>query len=117
MQQIANDAEQPLEELIAQRLQSSLNLPVLPPDEEAELAALEHLSDDALWTIAREQLPASIQARMQTLMDENSRGKISDADYTELGKLVERGQRLTLRKARAAALLTRRGHRVTQDDL
>jgi len=83
-------------------------LPVLPPDEEAELAALHHLSDDALWTIARAQMQDSLQARMQTLMDRNSLGQITAEEYAELEALVERGQKLTLRKAEAAAILTER---------
>ena len=32
-------------------------LPVPPSDTQAELDALQHLSDDALWTMAREQMP------------------------------------------------------------
>ena len=115
LQQLAAETAQPLEDIVVRRLKSSLALPMLPADEEAELAALEHLSDDALWTIARERLPESVQERMQTLMDRNDLGEISPGEYVELSVLVERGQRLTLRKARSAALLTRRGYTITED--
>ena len=91
--------------------------PMLPPDEEAELAALKHLSDDALWTIAREQLSDDVQARMQVLMDRNSSGELTTDEYAELATLVERGQRLTLRKSEAAAVLTHRGYTVHRSDL
>ncbi len=115
--QIAEATEQPLEEVLLSRLKSALPLPVLPPDEEAELEALKHLSDDALWTIAREQMPQEVRERMQVLMDRNSRGTITPDEYRTLEGLVDRGQRLTLRKSEAAALLTRRGYTVHPDDL
>jgi hypothetical protein len=35
------------------------------------LEALKFLADDALWTIAREQMLEDRQVRMQTLMDAN----------------------------------------------
>lgn len=107
-QQIAETTSQPLEVVLLSRLKSALPLPPLPPDEEAELQALHYLSDDALWTIAREQMPDEQQAQMQTLMDKNSLGTISPDEYPTLEDLVDRGQRLMLRKSEAAAILTRR---------
>jgi hypothetical protein len=65
------------------------------------------------WTIAREQMPDNLQIRMQDLMDNNSVGTITSEEYTELEGLVERGQRLMVRKSEAAALLTRRGYKIT----
>ncbi|KAB2864120.1 MAG: hypothetical protein F9K46_05065 [Anaerolineae bacterium] len=107
-QQIAETTSQPLEAVLLSRLKSALPLPQLPPDEEAELQALHYLSDDALWTIAREQMPDEQQGHMQTLMDKNSLGTISPDEYAALEGLVDRGQRLMLRKSEAAAILTRR---------
>ncbi len=113
---IAKRTSQPVERVLVGYLES-LALEPLPPDEQAELDALAYLSDDALWTIAREQMPASLQAQMQVLMERNSRGQLSDNERGELDELVERGQHLTLRKAEAAALLTRRGQQVTPQNL
>ena len=79
--------------------------------------ALKYLSDDALWTVAREQMPSACQERMQKLMDGNTQGKLSDEEHGELAQLVEQGQRLTLRKGKAAALLTERGHKVNRQAL
>ena len=95
----------------------SAPLPTLPPEEEAELDALKNLSEDALWTIAREQMPDDLQGRMQDLMDKNSVGTITTEEYIEFEGLVERGQRLMVRKSEAAALLTRRGCKVTPKDM
>ncbi|MCC6617140.1 MAG: hypothetical protein IT320_26945 [Anaerolineae bacterium] len=112
--QIAEETSRPVDQVMIEYLRTlSTPLPALPPDEEAELEALKNLSDDALWTIAREQMPNDVQTRMQDLMDKNSRGTLASDEYSELEMLVERGQRLMVRKSEAAALLTERGYTVT----
>lgn len=116
--QIAEETSQRVDEVMIEYLRTlSTRLPTLPPEEEAELDALKNLSDDALWTIAREQMSDDLQVRMQDLMDKNSIGTITSDEYTELEGLVERGQRLMVRKSEAAALLTQRGYRVTPKDM
>jgi hypothetical protein len=116
---LAEATDQPLEAVLAQGLEAAFSepLPSLPPDEQAELNALSHLSDDALWTIAREQMPEAKQNRLQTLMDKNTQGSLSEAEKVEFDALVDQGQRLMLRKGQAAALLTERGYRVTAKDM
>jgi hypothetical protein len=84
-------------------------LPDLEPEEQRELETLTLLSDDALRTIACEQLPADRQMRMQTLMDANSQGTLDDVQRSELATLVAQGQRLSVRKAQADTLLAERG--------
>ena len=116
--EIANEIAQPVEQVMIDHLRTlSAPLPSLPLEEEAELAAMRNLSDDALWTIAREQMAKPLQKRMQQLMDNNSRGTLIPEDRSELASLVERGQRLMLRKSEAVALLTQRGHTVTSKEL
>ena len=116
---IAEATGQPLESVLVRQLEDAFAepLPTLPPDEQRELDALADLSDEALWTIAREQMPEAKQARMQALMDDHSRETLSGKPYAELEQLVQQGQRLMLRKAQAAALLTERGYTVTPKDL
>jgi hypothetical protein len=115
--QIAQTTAQPVEQVLIDHLKTlSVPLPVLPPDEQAELDALHSLSDDALWTIAREQMPDAIQAQAHHLMDKNARGTITEDEHAELEKLVERGDRLMLRKAEAGALLRERGYEFAQTD-
>ena len=79
---IAEETAQPVEQVLIDHLK---HLPdsfaALPPDEQEELAALRHLSDDALWTIAAEQMPHDVQERMQILMDANSLGTITPEEY------------------------------------
>jgi hypothetical protein len=95
----------------------SAPLPTLPQAEQDELNALAHFSDAALWTIAREQMPSSEQARLQILMDLNNTGALSDIEQDEFDQPIELGQRLMLRKAHAAALLTEHGYTVTPQDM
>ena len=115
--EIAETVAQPVEQLLLDHLKTLVPpLPVLPPDTQVELAALHHLSYDALWTIAREQMLEDVQARAHALMDTNSRDVMTDEEHAELEKLVERGDRLILRKAEAAALLRKRGYTFTQKD-
>jgi hypothetical protein len=91
--QVAEETSKPVDHVMIEYLRTlSVPLPVLPPEEEAELEALKNLSDDALWTIAREQMPDNLQGRLADLMDKNSIGTISSEEYTELEGLVERGQ-------------------------
>ncbi len=115
--QIAETTSQPVEQVLIDYLKTlSAPLPELPPAEQAELDALHQLSDDALWTIAREQMPTEVQARAHELMDKQSFGTVPDEEQAELERLVERGDRLMLRKAEAAAILRNRGYPFTQKD-
>lgn len=86
-------------------------------EELAALEAMQNLSDDALWAVAREQMPAEAQARMSVLMTKNNFGTITDEEYAELTAHVEEGNKLTLRKATAMKYLMDRGYKVTLDDL
>jgi hypothetical protein len=107
VQRLAEQTSQPVDERFLD----------LPGDEQAELKAIAYLSDDALWTIAREQMPKALQERMSALMTRNTRGTITDAEHIELTELVERGNKLTLRKAQAMNYLMDRGYTVRLDDL
>jgi hypothetical protein len=113
-QRLAKQTSQSVDDLICMRLEGALDQPMLdlPSDERAELQALAYLSTDALWTIAREQMPPAVQHTMSQLMGKNSQGTITAEEFRDLSALVERGQRLTLRKAQAVKLLLDRGYAV-----
>ncbi len=90
VQQIARATAQPVDVVLLEYLQRLAEaVPVLAAEEEAELQALRYLSDDALWALMREQMAAETQARLQTLMDKNSRGEITPAEHQELARLPE----------------------------
>lgn len=108
----AETLSEPIESLLLRRIEEAFGggYMRISPDERAELNALGFLSDDALWTIAREQMPDERQLRMQHRMTRNSAGTISAEEHEELARLVEQGQRLALCKAHAADLLMNRGY-------
>lgn len=115
---IASKIGQPVEEVLLEPIRRTYDTEhALPGDEEAELAALKWLTDDALWTIARERFPKAIDEESQDLGYKNNMGTITAAEYERLSEIVERGDRLMLRKATAAAILTERGHKVGLEDL
>jgi hypothetical protein len=115
-QRLAKHTAQSVDEIICARLEGALDQPLidLPSDERAELHAMAYLSTDALWTIAREQMPPDVQQAMSQLMEKNSQGTITAEEFRALSALVERGQRLTLRKAQAMKLLLDRGYAVSR---
>lgn len=112
-QQLAATTNQSVQQVLIDHLRM---LSLLPLDEQTELNALRYLSDDALWTIAAEQVSEATNARMQTLMDKNTAGTLTDVEHAELERLVERGERLMVRKAEAAGILIERGHTFSQED-
>jgi len=111
LRQLAARRRQPVESIIEDRLFTSLDdeLDNLPSDEQAELRALHHLSNDALRAIAAEQMTSVNQALMGQLMAKNSKGELNQEEQETLAELVERGDRLMVRKAEAAAILVQRG--------
>src|SRR5579859_2536883 len=119
LHEMAEAASQPVEAVAIQYLESTLDgdFVGLPSDEQQELMALNRLSDDALWTIAGEQMPHSQLDRMSLLLALNKRSTLTDAETAELDVLLARGDRLMLRKAEAAAILTRRGYQISRNDL
>ena len=118
-QRLAKQTARSVDEIICTRLEDALDQPLIeiPSDERAELHAMAYLSADALWTIAREQMPPDIQQSMSQLMEKNSQGTITAEEFRALSALVERGQRLALRKAQAMKLLVDRGYAVSLDAL
>jgi hypothetical protein len=112
LRQLARRRQQPVETIVADRLFTALDdeLDSLPTGEQAELRALHHLSIDALRAIAAEQMSPANQALMAQLMERNSQGELSQDERKTLVALVERGERLMLRKAEAAATLVQRGY-------
>jgi hypothetical protein len=117
--QVAAGTAQSVEAVLLQQLKVAFLAPVptLPLDEQRELEALTSLSDEALWTLACAQMVQDKQARMHVLMDANSQGTLDEAQRLALETLVVQGQRLSVRKAQAAALLTERGYQVTSEAL
>jgi hypothetical protein len=116
-QHLADALSKPVEDVLLEHLNTlTIDVSQLPDDIQGELNALQYLSDDALWTIAREQMPADEQKIAHRLMSKNTQGTITNDERIILETYVERSDRLMLRKAEAATILQKRGHIFTQAD-
>lgn len=119
LHQLAAQQRQPFEQFVTDHLRLMIDEPFvqLPESEQAELQVLRYLSDDALWTIATEQMAASLQERMAQLLDDNRHGTLILKDQNELASLIERGDQLMLRKAEAIRLLHQHGYAISPQAL
>ena len=100
-----------VEEVLAQSI--ALSLPPLaeelPPYLRLQLLSLMLLSDDELWSIARAEMEAGQQDRLETLTDSREARELTAEEALELEAIVVEGESLMVKKAEAYRLLTRRG--------
>ena len=115
---LAENTAQPMEQILSNRLEEVFDdSAILPPDELVELAAFRHLSNEALWTIAREQTPSDVRERVSVLLALNKRATLTAEEQSELDQLLNAADRVMLRKAEASALLTQRGFKISPEDM
>lgn len=91
-------------------LRQTPDLPSLPLDVEAELAAFASLSDGVLWLLARTTLSAEEQRDLACLNDEAQRRTLTQAERTRQQALIDSYDRVLVRRAHAAKLLKARGY-------
>jgi len=101
----------PTEELLSQLIQLSLDVESLPDEERDELLEMAWLDNRSLWQIARSQLSPKQQKRLNQLSQRQSEDSFSLAEQKEIDELRDEYGRITLRKARAFAILSLRGGR------
>jgi hypothetical protein len=116
-QRLANTAratQRPLEEVILHALQigSPPEWDNVPPEFQADLAALDKLDDTTLWQIAYSHKTAAEMERYNALLASNSSGTLTETERLELTALRQEADRFMLLKAQAVVLLRWRGHRV-----
>ena len=84
----------------------------LPAEIQAELRAMDYLSDDALWQIASASMNADKVALWDVLLERKQAGELTLEGQALLSRLRDEGEILTLRKAHAYILLKTRGHAI-----
>lgn len=114
LEQTAHATKQSLTDLLLRSVRAGIppDWSEAPADFQADLAALDRLSDDALWRVARSRRSESDAARLHELLEKNAADALSAAEQLELDDQIAEADRLMLRKAHAAALLQWRGHAV-----
>jgi hypothetical protein len=111
----AQKTQRSIEDLVEQTLQRHLPPSLendLPIEIQAELKALEDLSDDALWQIADSKMNPDKVAMYDALLERQKAGTLTPEGLAWLKKLRQEAEALMLRKARAYVLLKNRGHQL-----
>lgn len=110
----AEATDRSLEEVAEQVL--ALSIPLLeedlPPDLRDDLAALNLMSDDELWRIARSHLAEDKAERLEGLIDTRKERVLTNDESQELEALLAKGDLIMLKKAESYRLLTRRGYTI-----
>jgi predicted transcriptional regulator len=119
LEERARAAAQPVASVVAQTIaQSFAPEERLPPALKAELDAMEHLSDEALWTIARSVASPDTLALYDLLIERKQEGALTPEGQQWLAQVAHDTDSLMVRKAHAFLLLKQRGHTLpTLDEL
>ena len=100
-----------MEQFLLEALENGLSLLADLPDELVDdMAALALLNDTALWRVARETMPPERQAQLDELLYKSSESSLTNSEEQSLGNLMAEYERIVLRRAQAAVLLTQRGY-------
>jgi hypothetical protein len=110
----ADASQQSLDIVVLQSISSGLppSLDQVPERFRADLRALNRLSDETLWQIARSDLDDDKAALYEALLEQNQHRELKEADQARLSTLREEADLLMLRRSFAYALLKWRGHRI-----
>lgn len=109
----ARSSAQSLDVVVAQSLERTIPphlVALLPNDLQAELDAMEQLSDAALRAIAYSIVPPERSAQMDDLIALKQDGTITADQQAQLSALRAESEALMVRKAHAFVLLKSRGH-------
>jgi hypothetical protein len=114
LRRTAELTKQPLDTVIAQSLSHSLSplLEEIPTDYQSDVFPLLEMSDRTLQQEVERTFPAETWSEYETLLQRKKEGALSVAEQVSLDELRYQADLLTFRKAYAAVLLKRRGHRV-----
>jgi plasmid stability protein len=84
----------------------------IPADITNEMSSLEQASDEALWQAARSHLPLDVSDEIEELHLKGQREGLNTAEKQQLAGMMHQYERYMLIRAKAAALLKRRGYDV-----
>jgi hypothetical protein len=119
LQAAARSTAQTLDVVIAQSLERTIPaqlLALLPTNLQAELHAMEQLSDAALQAIALSTAPSGRAQQLEALSDLKRDGAISPEQLSLFQSLRDETEALMVRKAHAFVLLKSRGHTLPPPD-
>ncbi|MCB0165127.1 MAG: hypothetical protein KDI79_12925 [Anaerolineae bacterium] len=105
----ADALQRPIEEILTAVLTAALpDLADVPSEMHSDLAQMTWLSDTDLWAIAHSTLSDDRQIQLQQLAELQGRQELTEQEHATLESLRQDYGQVTLRKARAYALLSLR---------
>lgn len=105
----AEAAKQSIEEVLTATLAATLpDVEGAPAEMQEEMARMTWLDDQSLWAIARSHLARRQEERLTYLTSLQTQRALTPGEATEIETLRQEYGRVTLRKARAYALLSMR---------
>ena len=117
LQQVAHATHHSIEEVVLQTIRGNLppSLDDLSPELHCAVADLQHMSDEALWSVTKESLPQHQWRHHQRLLRKGQEGSLSTAEHKELAELRTAADRFVIRRSYALALLKWHGHTIPTD--
>ena len=117
LQQVAHETHHSIEEVVLQTIRGNLppSLDDLSPELRCVVADLQHMSDEALWSVAKEPLPPRHWRRHQHLLRKGQESPLSAAEHQELAELRAAVDRFVTRRSYALGLLKWHGHTIPTD--
>jgi hypothetical protein len=114
LQKTAELTNQPLDTLIAQSLSHSLTplLDEIPANFQQDVFPLLGMSDEALQQEVENTFPTEDWSEYETLLLQKKERALTKSEQSRLNDLRYHADLLTFRKAYAAILLKRRGHKI-----
>jgi hypothetical protein len=113
LQRVAEVTCRPIEEVLTTTIDVALpELPDIPADLAADIAAMTMFSDEALWAAAESSLSSAQQRRLSQLTHAGGTRTLTAAEAAELASLLGLHDRSVLRRSRAFAILAQRGHQI-----
>ena len=88
VERTAKGLKQPVQQALMKIVEAGLpSLSKVPPEYQPELEALEAMSDEKLWEIARSEMAAVQQDRLDHLLQKNQAEGLSEAEQQEMDQL------------------------------
>src|SRR2546429_3033174 len=89
LQQVAHATHHSIEEVVLQTIRGNLphSLGDLSPELHGVVADLQHMCDEAVWSVAKEPLSPQQWRRLQRLLRKGQEGTFSAAERQELAEL------------------------------
>jgi hypothetical protein len=113
VERTAQGLRQSIEHALIKIVETGLpSLAKIPPAYRPELEAMEIMSDNELWKIARSEMPGLQQDRLDDLLRKSQAEGLNEIEQLELDRLHDDVNRLTIRKSYAYVLLKWRGYQI-----